>query len=443
MRPEYDPAMSANLVMMLLGDVLGVVWLVDDEKEAPFYELAKNEDGRVVPAYGHAIDVLQTVVNRGGKGVVAAVRGSNELPRSLPVFRPELGDVASLLLSSPSADRVLSDVGGWTWLRACRREIGEVVPRAVALASLLPEVLVDESGVGLDEAIEELFDWENANIASGEPPERDLDSTGRPGSFLVNESQCVADARAHLLRCDGMKVVAVLAAFTRRFRPRGICSSRSVTTTELLAELRLAFNFEDIEIDSMYWDLKAWQWLNPRYPLFRRWRRLEPFEILLDARYIRPDFNRLLQMAGPSRPVTLIQLDLDNFKNVNETLGHIEGDEAIKLCESVFRRALGGRGDAYRRGGDELSGFMFGLAEDIAKAKVEQLRSDVESTFSEWSAQRRLVPAPTASIGAVHITERFLPDYVVERLEEAQQEAKRLGKNVVVLKNLCMDRPLG
>jgi len=163
--------------------------------------------------------------------------------------------------------------------------------------------------------------------------------------------------------------------------------------------------------------------------LFREWRTLEPFSILLDQRYVENDLRHL---ATSGFPLAVFQVDLDNFKNVNEQLGHVEGDEAIKLAERTLYSAIAGRGESYRRGGDELFAFMVGVSEAEATDFAARLRMDVESKFHEWAESRSLAAAPTASIGAVYIARACAPDELARELDAAQREAKRAGKNRVV-----------
>src|SRR5688500_15950408 len=109
MFPEFNNVMSANMVMMMRADVDGAIWLVDDDEEGRFYETAAHERGRVVPAFGSAAAVLRLVAERGLEGVFAVVRAPAEEAEVPAVFRPDVGDVASMLLMARSADRVLGE----------------------------------------------------------------------------------------------------------------------------------------------------------------------------------------------------------------------------------------------------------------------------------------------------------------------------------------------
>ncbi len=54
-------------------------------------------------------------------------------------------------------------------------------------------------------------------------------------------------------------------------------------------------------------------------------------------------------------------IDLDNFKQVNDTLGHYQGDRVLRRVAEVFRETLGDAGVIGRVGGDEFVAFLGGI----------------------------------------------------------------------------------
>ena|ERR1700730_1715437 len=90
MRPDFDVVMSANMVMMMRADVDEAIWLVDDEDESRFYEGVAHERGRVVTAFGAAVDVLRIVIDRGVRGVVGVTRGPAPGVNGLPIYQPDI-----------------------------------------------------------------------------------------------------------------------------------------------------------------------------------------------------------------------------------------------------------------------------------------------------------------------------------------------------------------
>src|SRR5580658_8623119 len=113
MREYVDIEFLANLVSMLRADIDGAVLLADDEEEARFYERYVHSSARVVAAPKAAASLLGALDQRGIEGVAAAVRGP-AMPGAARenVFRPALGDVASLLVTSDGSHQAMMDVCG-------------------------------------------------------------------------------------------------------------------------------------------------------------------------------------------------------------------------------------------------------------------------------------------------------------------------------------------
>lgn len=142
MREFVDLDVLANWVSMLRADIDGAVWLSDDDEEARFYEKCAHSTARVLCVPNAAVRLLGTVTDRGIEGVIAAVRGiDNPAGTRGNVFRPSLGDVASLLLTSKASEQVIKDVCGGPWLNACEKQVGPVLHRAVWVARIFAKVV--------------------------------------------------------------------------------------------------------------------------------------------------------------------------------------------------------------------------------------------------------------------------------------------------------------
>lgn len=115
----------------------------------------------------------------------------------------------------------------------------------------------------------------------------------------------------------------------------------------------------------------------------RRLANFDPLTNLANRRF----FQRQLE-AALADPVSargaLLFLDFDDFKFVNDTLGHLAGDDLLKSLAQVMSGILGGRGSLARLGGDEFGVLVPGVdaagAEAMAKALLEGVRSQIAST---------------------------------------------------------------
>jgi diguanylate cyclase (GGDEF)-like protein len=100
----------------------------------------------------------------------------------------------------------------------------------------------------------------------------------------------------------------------------------------------------------------------------------------LTALYDRRSFDRLLKMAIARSnrygwAFTLVILDLDGLKTINDTAGHAAGDEALRDVGERFRRALRFGDNAARIGGDEFAMILPGTDVDAVPGLIERVRS--------------------------------------------------------------------
>lgn len=141
----------------------------------------------------------------------------------------------------------------------------------------------------------------------------------------------------------------------------------------------------------------------------------------------------LLQRTG--QPLSLMVLDVDDFKRYNDHYGHPQGDEALRAVAQAVRQVLRRAGDTIARyGGEEFAAIMPGTSRSDAIALAERVRQAVEDlglphVTSEVSG------VITVTIGIASVTpQQGMSEEVVLRLaDEALYSAKRGGKNRVHL----------
>jgi len=423
---------------MLRADIDGAVLLVDDEEEARFYERCVHRTARVVAAPSMAVPLLGALDGRGIEGVVAAIRGPAILKGAQDnVFRPSLGDVASLLLTSEGFKQVMVDVCGTPWLTACEKQVGPALHRAVWIAQLFAKLRVacnigTPGPLGIGRFLE-LIRWDTFELAW------DLvgsilpsDSASSKELEELRATACGGDTKLRILDCDGRDAMNVLAAATRLFRPRGIKALSETQASELMAMMRVSFDLRDLEADEIFWCMRRWERQNHAYKFLREWRTLDALGIVWDQRYWEGDLRLMLRFLDPTESLAAFKLDLDNFKQVNDSLGHSSGDDALRLYCSIVKRILGAVGEVYRRGGDEVVAFAPGLDTERAQTLAEEVRAAIEAEFRHWASERGLAAFPTASIGVVVSEKTRVLEEIVCMMDGAQHQAKQTGKNRVV-----------
>jgi diguanylate cyclase (GGDEF)-like protein len=135
------------------------------------------------------------------------------------------------------------------------------------------------------------------------------------------------------------------------------------------------------------------------------------------------------------RPLSLLMIDIDHFKQVNDDRGHLAGDEVLKMVAFVLRGAVRKEDVLARYGGEEFVVIARETASEGARALAERIRRAVERSHFGWQQADLGV---TVSVGvtiaaalAEYVPGRTERD-VVEAADRALYLAKQQGRNRVV-----------
>jgi diguanylate cyclase (GGDEF)-like protein len=137
---------------------------------------------------------------------------------------------------------------------------------------------------------------------------------------------------------------------------------------------------------------------------------------------------RLSRRSG--QPLSLLLLDVDHFKRLNDGLGHPAGDEVLRALSTILRgRARRPRDLVARLGGDEFAVLLPETTPQAAAAIATTIHVDLANLSSRTGSHVPLPPF-TASIG-IHTTqnEEETAAYVFELADNALYQAKQAGRN--------------
>ena len=142
---------------------------------------------------------------------------------------------------------------------------------------------------------------------------------------------------------------------------------------------------------------------------------------------IKAEVHRALRHA---RPLSLVMFDLDHFKKVNDTYGHMAGDHVLKTVASVVRSRIR-QGDVLARyGGEEFALLLPETSKATAAQLAEEIRAAVAN--AEVTFEDQIIPV-TVSLGVAEVTSDLpTPHELVKAADARLYDAKRGGRNRIV-----------
>ena len=145
--------------------------------------------------------------------------------------------------------------------------------------------------------------------------------------------------------------------------------------------------------------------------------------------------NALVKASETSTDLAVLMIDIDHFKQVNDTFGHDVGDSVIAVVAGQIRKVgeLGGR-----MGGEEFALVLENTPQDAAARRAEELRRDLAGhEFTGLPAQLDV----SVSIGVAGLRPGDALSDVLKRADLALYQAKRSGRNCVVVSSLVNSLP--
>ena len=131
-------------------------------------------------------------------------------------------------------------------------------------------------------------------------------------------------------------------------------------------------------------------------------------------------------------PASLISIDIDHFKAINDGLGHVAGDEVLQRVAAILKESIREVDIAARPGGDELMVLLSGANISSAAKKAEEIRAKIETlTFEEYPGL-----TVTASLGVIELNDSPNIDEVKKLVDVELYRAKHNGRNRVEVQGI-------
>jgi two-component system cell cycle response regulator len=162
----------------------------------------------------------------------------------------------------------------------------------------------------------------------------------------------------------------------------------------------------------------------------------EPLTGLYNRRHFQERFAAEVAVAHRhGRPLSLLMVDVDHFKRVNDRYGHLAGDEVLKSVARALAQGIRIEDILARFGGEEFVVLAREAAAAEAMALAERLRQLVEVAQTRWESGHD-VPvgiSVTVSVGVAQLGGEQTERDLFERADNAVYKAKKGGRNRVVL----------
>lgn len=175
-----------------------------------------------------------------------------------------------------------------------------------------------------------------------------------------------------------------------------------------------------------------------RNDMLNRLKRMavtDPLTRLFNLRYFYSQLEKEIDRFNRyNRPLSLMLLDIDNFKIFNDTYGHLEGDRILVNLGKVIRECLRTMDSGYRFGGEEFTVILPETTINEGLVVGERIQKAMrDSSFSPASAPEPVIT--TLSIGLTEYAAGEPLKEFVRRTDRAMYLSKARGKNLISLLN--------
>jgi diguanylate cyclase (GGDEF)-like protein len=175
--------------------------------------------------------------------------------------------------------------------------------------------------------------------------------------------------------------------------------------------------------------------INERDKMIERLKKLsirDPLTELYNSRHFYEQLEDEIQRSERyQHPLALIFIDIDKFKAVNDTYGHMVGDQALLLIAKKMQASLRAQDTAYRFAGDEFTIILPETTADNAKFVADRIKSEMAKESLVINGQE--IAQITLSIGISEYQRYETKEQFLHRADVIMYEAKKRGGNQITV----------
>lgn len=175
--------------------------------------------------------------------------------------------------------------------------------------------------------------------------------------------------------------------------------------------------------------------INERDKMIERLKKLsirDPLTELYNSRHFYAQLEDEIQRSERYlHPLALIFIDIDKFKAVNDTYGHMVGDQALQLIAKKMQASLRSQDTAYRFAGDEFTIILPETTADNAKFVADRIKSEMEK--ESLVVREQEIMKITLSMGVAEYQRNEKKEQFIHRADVTMYDAKKNGGNNIAV----------
>lgn len=157
--------------------------------------------------------------------------------------------------------------------------------------------------------------------------------------------------------------------------------------------------------------------------------RIDSLTGLLNRGAFNHELNILCQ--GSSTDTALLLFDLDHFKNINDSYGHLLGDKVIQFFADLLKKHSGEHCLAARYGGEEMALLLLNTSQQKAFDIADTIRLNFANSRLKKRGRDESIGQVTVSVGISMKTKKDSPNDIIERADKALYQSKENGRNQI------------